>query len=326
MSRSKSILLSLAVVVVGIVALAACGSNGSATTAPGSNDGTGALPAGSFSQQQVESLARALASGGQAAGIPQAFNGQQAGLWVNGRGEVSATPDLALLNLGVEARSETVSDARSQGAEALNAMVGVLKEGGLADTDIQTRNFNIRPQYATREEMECQAVTVKPPSIAVPPGPDDETSESQPLQERAESCFPVREQVIVGYNFTTQLTAKIRDLDRVGEIIDGTVEAGGDLVRIQGITFTVKDRTSLEDQARELAVTALVAKAEQMASAAGIELGNLRFLTEIGSSFPVAARGFDESVAFAQSASATPILGRELEFSVSVQGVFEIAE
>ncbi|MFW9984237.1 MAG: SIMPL domain-containing protein [Candidatus Odinarchaeota archaeon] len=42
------------------------------------------------------------------------LNSQQDGIWVNGTGMVYATPDIAILRIGVEAQKTTVAEARDE--------------------------------------------------------------------------------------------------------------------------------------------------------------------------------------------------------------------
>jgi len=44
------------------------------------------------------------------------INSQQSGIWVNGTGEVTVTPDIATLSLGIEAQADTVAEAQAQAA------------------------------------------------------------------------------------------------------------------------------------------------------------------------------------------------------------------
>ena len=77
---------------------------------------------------------------------PQYFN--KGGITVNGVGTVSAAADLATLNLGVEAFAETVKEARDDAGAANQRVVAALVEEGVAEDDIATRRFNIRPRYS----------------------------------------------------------------------------------------------------------------------------------------------------------------------------------
>ena len=59
--------------------------------------------------------------------VTHLLSGQQRGIWATGIGKVSAEPDLAVLTLGIETRSITLSDAHSQASDAMNAVMTSLK-------------------------------------------------------------------------------------------------------------------------------------------------------------------------------------------------------
>lgn len=233
-------------------------------------------------------------AGPQLAGAPLAApSSQPTGLWVTGEGKVTLTPTLALLTLGIEARADTVSKARDDAATAMGRILDSLKANGIAERDIQTRHFTIQPIYTYRER-------------------------TLPGGERQ------GEQVLVGYQVSNQVSIKVRALERTGKVIDDAVAAGGDLVRVQGIAFSVDDpqQKQATAQAREAAVKDALEKARQMASAAGITLGKLVYLTESGGTVPI----LREAVATAAPAPAppTPISPGELTVTVTVQAVFAI--
>ncbi|MFN3975235.1 MAG: SIMPL domain-containing protein [Dehalococcoidia bacterium] len=219
---------------------------------------------------------------------------QPTGLWVTGEGKVTLTPTLALLSLGVEARADTVSKARDAAAEAMGRIMDSLKANGLSERDIQTRHFAIQPIYTFRER-------------------------TLPGGERQ------GEQVLVGYQVSNTVSAKIRTLDRIGTVLDSAVAAGDDLVRVQGIAFTVEDPQQRQAtlQAREAAVKDALEKARQMAASAGITLGRLVYLTESGGAVPVREEVF-RAAAVPAPAPPTPISPGELTVTVTVQAVFAI--
>lgn len=220
---------------------------------------------------------------------------QQAGVWVNGVGTVVTEPDIANLSLGVEARATTVSEARDDAATAMTAIVSFLTSNGVAERDIRTQSFNISPQYT--------------------------------FQERLEGGFRTNERVLTGYQVTNTVSVKVRDLDQTGPVLDGVVKAGGDLVRVNGISFSVDDPDPLKVQARELAVQQALEKAQELATLAGVTLGQLVFISE-SSSTPVfsqveAARA---DFAVASSFAPTPISAGESQIQVTVQAVFAIQQ
>jgi uncharacterized protein YggE len=85
---------------------------------------------------------------------------------------------------------------------------------------------------------------------------------------------------VTGYEVGNVLTVRLRDMDRVGSLIDQAVEAGGDDVVMHGVTFEFADATALISAARGEAVRRARSQAEELAKAAGVELGEIRKISE----------------------------------------------
>ncbi len=220
---------------------------------------------------------------------PQYANGTQAsGVWVGGSGLVVVVPDLALLSMGVEARATTVAQARADAAIAMTAIMDVLTGSGIQAEDIRTQFFNIQPEY-TWNDIE-------------------------------------RKQELTGYRVTNSITVKVRDMENVGTLIDQVSEAGGDLTRINNISFTAENPEQYAAQARQAAVEDALAKAQQFAALTGVTLGKLLYIAETGGNIPVSRQAFDQGIAFEAAALAppTPISQGEMNITISVQAVFEI--
>ena len=281
-------LLVVAAAATALVVGVACSSGEAAVTpAP---DGSGA-PAG----EAVElAPASAVAGSELYAALQRAQSGvSQSGIWVTGEGTIALEPDLALLNLGVEATVGTVAEARGEAASAMDAIVAALKAQGVEDRDIQTRFFNISPRYE--------------------------------YQEVLEEGFRRGKQVLVGYVVNNSASVKIRDLDSVGRVIDEVADAGGDVTRINGISFTVDDTKPFMVTLREQAVGDALARAQQFADLTGVTLGELLFITEATGGAPVISDFAEEAFAVrALAAPTTQISGGELELRVSVRAVFGI--
>jgi uncharacterized protein len=62
--------------------------------------------------------------------------------------EVKATPDQAVVTLGVTTDGGTAAKALGLNAQKMSAVVAALKSAGIAEKDIQTANLNLAPQYA----------------------------------------------------------------------------------------------------------------------------------------------------------------------------------
>lgn len=210
-------------------------------------------------------------------------NNESPGVTVSGSGSVFGEPDVALLSLGVEARARSVAEARGQAAEAMDAMLIALKDGGVADEDIQTTRFTVQPEFD----------------------------------------FINDRQVLRGFVVTNTVTAKIRTIDNTGQLLDGALEAGGDLARVESLQFTIDDPSPLQDQARREAVEEARAKAETLAEAAGVELGRPRTITESGGPVPIPfeTAAFDDT---AQELERTPIETGELEVRIDVQIAYDL--
>lgn len=212
---------------------------------------------------------------------------QQEGIWVRGHGAVFAAPDICSLQLGIEAQATTVNEAQSQAAKAMDSVMNALTTGGVAKKDIQTQYYNIK--RITRYDQ------------------------------------PTQKEVFVGYRVTNLVSAKIRTLDKVGTIIDGVTAAGGDLTRINSISFSIEDPTPLLKSARDKAMADARAKADQLSSLAGIKLGTPTYINDSsqGQVIPQRSVGIAAAPSLAP-APTTPISTGELQVTVDVQVVYRI--
>lgn len=213
------------------------------------------------------------------------INSQQTGIWVSGEGKVTATPDIATLSLGIEAQAATVAEAQAQANTAMSAVMTALADNGVAEKDIQTQYFSI--YQVTRW--------------------DDTTNE----------------EIVIGYRVTNMVTAKIRDIEQAGPIIDAVAAAGGDYTRINNIGFSVDDPTPYYKEARQKAITDAKAKAEQLAELAGVNLGRPTYISEGSVSPPVIYR--DAGMAIPAPAS-TPISPGEIELTLNIQVAYAITD
>ena len=228
---------------------------------------------------------------------PAAYGSDGTGIWVSGNGAISVEPDIALLDIGVETRAPSVSEANSQASMAMDAVIKALKARGVKDEDIQTNRFSIYPRYDY-------------------------------IEEEKDGVRSGRE-VLVGYRVRNNATVKLRDLDAVGEVIDEVVTAGGDNVRISDINFTLEDPKPKMAELREMAVKDAKAKAEHLAELSDVSVGRLIYISE-GAAAPSVRDFARESLGlgygFPSSAmlAAPSISGGEVTLSLSVQAGFAI--
>lgn len=204
---------------------------------------------------------------------------------VTGSGSVTGEPDIATLDVGVSVEKETVAEAREEAASAMTALINSLQANDVAEKDIKTADFSIYPQY-------------------------DYTDDGRVLR---------------GYRVNNTVRVKVRELETLGEVIDGAAEAGGNSIVINSIQFMIDDTAPLQTQARSLAVKDAEAKAQTLAKASGVRLGEPVTITEStyfeGPPIPfaMAAEDFDDA-----TRSSTPIAPGELTVTVTVTVVYEI--
>ena len=230
-------------------------------------------------------ISRIPPEGGMSEPQHQMFSdGSQGGISVSGSGSISVEPDLAVLNVGVEAIGKTVSSARSEAASAMDSVVSSLKKEGILTKDIQTQQLTIYPRYD----------------------------------------YQTNKQVLIGYSVTNTARVKVRDLSKVGKIVDNAAASGGDYVRINGISFNVEDTDQYMESLRKQAVQKAQIKAEEYADSAGVKLGSLRSLTEVGAQSPHMLSAMDNQMRAMSVPMESPISGGELQITVTVFTVFNI--
>lgn len=204
------------------------------------------------------------------------------GISVSGRGEVLGTPDTLTITLGVGVVRPDVSTATSDAADLAERLIAALTNRGIDEKDIQTANYSIYPEYDWSRD----------------------------------------EQRLAGYRVNNTVTAKIRDLDRAGEIIDAATAAGGNDVVVNGVSFSLEDNDALIVAAREAAWQDALAKAQQLATLSGTTLGSPVSISESFSSQP--APLYYERAEVAADAGFTPIQAGQETVTVNLQVRFGI--
>lgn len=280
-------LLAFGALAVGLL-FSACSPSADASE----NDAALAQLIGGMSDAQLEALAR-----GATASYPGGYTSVN-GIQAVGVGVVEVKPDIAIMSLGVETLEATVTEARDKAATAIDAMIASLKANGVADDDMETQYFNIQPEYTYEQVSEVLS-----------------NGERITRSERK----------LIGYRVTNTLSVKVRDLDNVGKVVDGAVTAGGDATRLNGISFTLDDGSSVEADARVAALEDALAKATLYAEKLGATRGKLVSVVETtGTVYPDVKREFDFAGAAEAGVPTTSIIAGALQVRVTVQTVFAI--
>jgi len=158
---------------------------------------------------------------------------QAQGISVAGEGRLTATPDVAVLTLGVEVTAASVDQAYQDANKAMDGVIAALKTAGLAEKDYKTTQFNINIIRRTVNG----------------------------------------EDTIQGYRVNNQVSAKVRPVASAGKVLTQVTAAAGNAARVQGIQLTLDDPAKLQTQLRDLAMADARAKADQLAARAGVKAG-----------------------------------------------------
>lgn len=175
------------------------------------------------------------------------------GFTVSAEGKMVAVPDIFQFSFGVVTQGgKDIVSLQKDNTEKTNKAIEFVKSQGIDAKDIETQSYNVEPRY---QYSSC------PPTVGV-------------------ICPPAE---IVGYTINQSVRVKIRNFEKIGNILSGVVQAGANSV--SGLVFTIDDPTSLQNKARAEAIEKAQMKAETIAKAAGFKLGDLLSLDE-GSYFP----------------------------------------
>ena len=212
-------------------------------------------------------------------------------IMVSGEGEAWAAPDMAMINLTVLRDAPTSREALDANSKAMTDVMAAMKAFGIDDRDLQTSGFSIQPRY------------------------------QYPDPNKGETFQPK----IVGYTVINTLGVRVRDLTRVGEVLDQSVtlgvNQGGD------ITFLKDDSAPVMEEARKKAVENAVAKAKTITSTAGVGIGRILEMSE--QSFrpgPIPMMQAEMSMAKMDGAAPVPVAAGENSYRVTVNVTFEIKQ
>ena len=214
----------------------------------------------------------------------QAAQPPQRTVSVSGAGTAYLVPDIAYIYVGVHTEKPSASEAVDENNAQTQKMIEALREFGIDAKDIRTTNFSIWPQ-----------------------------DKYDPM-----TGTPTGEKVYVVDN-TVYVT--IRDLDKLGELLDTVIAAGANTVN--SVQFDVADKDEALKTARADAVKDAKEKAQELADAAGVKLGEVQVISFYDSTpYPVyEGKGGGGGVA---AEAAVPIQPGQLTFTVTVNVTYEI--
>ncbi|MEP9368475.1 SIMPL domain-containing protein [Xanthobacter sp. VNH20] len=162
----------------------------------------------------------------------------RATLTVIGQGEASATPDMASLSTGVLTVGKTADEALSSNSKSVADVIAAIQAAGVEPRDLVTSGFSIQPQYVYPQQGQREAPR------------------------------------LTGYEVRNTVNVKVRDLSKLGGLLDKLVQAGAN--QASGLSFSLQDPSAIEQQARLAAVEDAKTQAQSLAEAAGLRLVRIR--------------------------------------------------
>jgi len=202
-------------------------------------------------------------------------------LSVSAQAEARRAPDIATVSAGVVTQAADGNTAMRQNAEQMTRVLAAVKSAGVADRDVQTSGINLNPQYRYEENQ--------PPRIT-------------------------------GYQASNNVTVKLRDVAKMGKVLDALVASGAN--QINGPSFGIDDPEPLYDQARIEALERARARAATYAKALDLRVRRIVSISEGGAAMPVPMPRM--AMAKAEAYDSTPVAAGESSVSVSLDVVFEL--
>ena len=199
---------------------------------------------------------------------------------VSGTGMVTLTPDIAYVYIGVQTRDASASIALNDNNLKTQAVIDTIRAAGVEIKDIQTTNFSVYPQAVY----------------------DDNYN-----------------QIGTTYVVDNTVYVTVRDLSKLGGLLDSSVQAGANT--INSITFDLADKTDALSQARAAAVAEAKKQANELTSAAGVSLGDVQNISYYDSTVP--APVMYDRAAMAGGGS-VPVQSGSMQISTTVTIVYEI--
>lgn len=200
---------------------------------------------------------------------------------VTGSGQATIIPDIAYITIGVHTEGANVAEALTSNTQQSNNVSEGLTALGVDQKDIQTTAFNIYPQ---------------------------------------QQYGPMGEMLDIKYMVDNSVYVTVRDLSKMGEILDTVVRSGAN--NINGIQFDTSDRSKAIDEARNKAVENAKAQAEELSAAAGAKLGQVHSLSVSSYSNPMQPVGMKSEASF--SAGTVPVSAGQMLITVEVYATYQL--
>ena len=202
-------------------------------------------------------------------------------LSVSASAESSRVPDVAALSTGVVTQAADANAALRANSQQMAKVVAAIKAAGIAERDIQTSGININPQYRYAENQ--------PPTIT-------------------------------GYQASNTVNIKVRDVARLGQVLDALVASGAN--QVNGPSFEIDEPEAVYDEARQAALKKAQARAEMYATSLGLRVRRIVSISEGGGFQP--PMPMMKAMAMDARMESAPVSPGETTLSANLDVVFEL--
>ena len=165
---------------------------------------------------------------------------------VTGEGKAYGKPDVATVVLGAHTEAVSSQDAVTRNNDIMNAVIAAIKESGVEDKDIKTIMYQLAPMYDYGTGDGGGGVV---PMMYPYPMPD-------------------QKRTVTGYSLDQQIEVKIRNFDKINEVLDKAAENGAN--NVGQLQFTIDDIEKVRAEARENAIAQAKEKAKSLFKESGL--------------------------------------------------------
>lgn len=204
-------------------------------------------------------------------------------LSVSAQAEASRVPDVASLSTGVVTQAADANAALSANAAQMNKVMAAIKAAGIAEKDIQTSGISINPQYKYTDNQ--------PPTIT-------------------------------GYQASNTVSIKVREVGKLGEVLDALVASGAN--QVNGPSFEIDQPEAVYDEARRAALEKAQQRAQMYAKSLGMKVQRIVSISEGGGFQPPRPMMMAKAASF-DRAESSPVSPGETTLTANLDVVFELA-
>ncbi|HHV95046.1 MAG TPA: SIMPL domain-containing protein [Clostridiaceae bacterium] len=196
---------------------------------------------------------------------------------IEGKGSIRVRPDTSVVVLGTVTENKELRFAQEENAVKITAILRGLREMGISSEKVQTRSYNIFPQYD----------------------------------------FVEGQQVFRGYRVEHILEITVKDIGKIGQVIDNAVQNGAN--RVENIRFTISNPSMFYRQALNIAVDDAISKAKALGAKLNIHVSTIPLqITEISHEPPEPII----LLAYQAAETVTPVQPGQIEIQARIEAIF----